>query len=73
MIRTKTIPLPLTIKGFTRPDMDGDYDVIINADLSDEAKLKAYRHEMQHILNNDFENRHTAPVDSIEKRMSCRK
>lgn len=64
MIRTKTYPLPLTIKAFTVPDIDGDYDVIINADLNDEAKERAFRHELSHIHNNDFEN---DCADDIEK------
>ena len=66
MIRTKTVPMPCSIRAFTRSDVNGDYDIIINADLSDEAKLRAYKHEMLHILNNDFENRQTVSIDSIE-------
>lgn len=64
MIRLKELQLPAAVRAFTVPDLNGDYDIIVNADLSDEAKLKAFKHELSHILNNDFEK---TDADSIEE------
>lgn len=48
--------MPLTIRGFTVPDENGDYNIYINSDLSDEAKAETLKHEKLHIENNDFES-----------------
>ena len=48
--------MPLTIRAFTVPDENGDYNIYINSDLSDEAKKSALEHEKRHIENNDFES-----------------
>lgn len=34
---------------------DDTYTVFLNARLSQESRLKSYRHALRHILNNDFE------------------
>ena len=64
MIRLKELQLPATIRAFTVPDADGDYDIIINADLCDAAKLRAFKHEITHIANNDFAQ---GDADGIER------
>lgn len=63
MIRLKELPLPATIRAFTVPDVDGDYDIIINADLCDAAKLRAFRHEITHIVNDDFSHESADEVE----------
>lgn len=42
------------IKGAVTKNEDGSYDIFINAQLSHEEKLRVYRHELHHILNDDF-------------------
>ena len=52
--------MPLTIRAFTVPDENGDYNIYINSDLSDEAKAEALEHEKSHIENNDFSSDESA-------------
>lgn len=64
----REMKMPLTIRAFTVPDANGDYNIYINNDLSDEAKKKSLNHEKAHIENNDFSSSELARV--IE-RFSC--
>jgi hypothetical protein len=41
----REMKMPLTIRAFTVPDANGDYNIYINSDLSDEAKVTALKHE----------------------------
>lgn len=54
MVRVRLIELPLSIRGFTREDVDGNYLVFINDNLSDERKRKTLIHELKHINKEDF-------------------
>ncbi len=47
--------MPLTIRGFTVPDANGDFNIYINESLSEAAKKKSLEHERNHIINNDFQ------------------
>lgn len=62
-IYTYLLPLPMRIKGYTVL-MDDVYTIIINSNLCPDARMRAYRHEIRHIRNEDFYKRKTA--DSIE-------
>ena len=48
--------MPLTIRAFTLPDANGDYNIYINESLSEEAKAKSLEHEKRHIERGDFQN-----------------
>ena len=61
----REMKMPLTIRAFTVPDENGDYNIYINNDLSDEAKKKSLNHEKMHIENNDFSSSELART--IEK------
>lgn len=50
-----TIPMPLTINGFVAEDQ-GNFYVVINSIISDEAQKKAIKHELLHLLKNDINN-----------------
>ncbi len=50
----RQIKMPLTVRAFTLPDANGDFNIYINEDLSDEAKKKSLAHEKKHIARNDF-------------------
>lgn len=50
----REIEMPLSIKAFTTIDQNGDYNVFINANLSEEAKRLALQHEKIHISRGDF-------------------
>lgn len=45
---------------------DDHYTVVLNDQLSPVARMRAYRHEVNHIMNGDFEK--TTSVDLIEIR-----
>ena len=50
----REIKMPLTIRGFTIPDENGDFNIYINCDLSEEAKKRSLKHELTHIKDNHF-------------------
>ena len=58
----REMKMPLTIRAFTVPDENGDYNIYINNNLSDEAKEKSLKHEKKHIENNDFSSSDLARV-----------
>jgi hypothetical protein len=58
----REMKMPLTIRAFTVPDANGDYNIYINNDLSEEAKEKSLKHEKMHIENNDFSSSELARV-----------
>lgn len=53
-VRTILQDLPVSIKGFVFHDDDGQPVVVLNARLSAEKRLKAYRHELKHIENGEM-------------------
>ena len=57
--------LPCKIKGFCVRSWDGDayYTIVLNARLSHAQHLETYKHELEHILNEDFDCDDTA--DSV--------
>ncbi len=65
MIFVREIKMPLTIRAFTIPDANGDFNIYINEDLSDAAKRKSLAHEQLHIKRNDFQKDMSAAL--IEK------
>jgi hypothetical protein len=66
----REMKMPLTIRAFTLPDANGDFNIYINDELSDEAKRKSFEHEKAHIINNDFFSGETART--IEAAMKLR-
>lgn len=62
-IYTYLLPLPMRIKGYTVL-MDDVYTIIINSNLCPDARMRAYRHEIRHIRNEDLRSQRTA--DHIE-------
>jgi len=54
-IRTYIISMPPKIQSFV-VRKDGFYTICINEALCPEARMKAYRHEVDHITRGDFES-----------------
>lgn len=67
MFFIREIKMPLSIRAFTIPDSNGDFNIYVNMDLSDEAKKKSLEHEKTHIHRNDFFK--DLPVEMIEGSM----
>ncbi len=62
MVLVREIKMPLTIRAFTVPDANGDFNIYINESLSDAAKRKSLEHEKQHISRNDFQKELSAKL-----------
>lgn len=64
-IIVRLIDLPETVHGVTRRDAEGDYNVYINARLSADGRVAAYRHEMEHIrLGHFYDDRPVAEKEN---------
>ncbi len=63
-IYTRLVDLPTTVYSFARSNPDGSYTIILNARLSQEDRARHYRHELRHIVGDDFEKE--IPADEIE-------
>lgn len=50
----RIVKLPRSVRGFTIPDENGDYNIYLNDRLSDADLIKAYDHEVQHIEAGHF-------------------
>ena len=55
-VRTILQDLPVSVHGFVFHDDDGTPVVVLNSRLSAERRMKAYRHEVEHIQNGDMYN-----------------
>ena len=53
-IYIRGIELPLTVKGVTVVDSDGNFNVYINILLSHAVQQKATKHELKHIKSDTF-------------------
>lgn len=49
----KLIDLPYHVKGFVSR-VDGEDIIILNSRLSHEANVETYKHELEHIAQNDL-------------------
>lgn len=57
--------MPMTVKGVTIPDAEGDYTVFINDALCPETRKRVIEHEMAHIRQNHFSD--TLTVEDAER------
>lgn len=62
----RLIPMPSHIRGFTARGCDG-YSIYIDESLSDDERMKVYKHELDHIINGDFDS-HEVDVSLLEGR-----
>lgn len=53
-IRVVELDLPESIAGYTMRSADDYYTIILNSRLARERNLATYRHEMTHIMQEDF-------------------
>lgn len=50
----RLVKLPMTVRGMTVTDPDGNYNVYINKNMSHEVQKITYCHENEHIINDDL-------------------
>lgn len=53
---------PLSVRGFVYEDKNGDFTVFVNDDLSDEAKDRVRKHELDHIKKGDLRSEQSGSV-----------
>ena len=53
-IYVRLLSLPMTIRGVTVTDEEGDYNIYINSSLTPDPQTLVLKHEMTHIERNDF-------------------
>ena len=54
--------LPATIPAFVKVNCDGSYTIILNSRHTHERHLLSYQHEMNHILNGDYDKKCGADI-----------
>lgn len=62
----RVIPLPPRVEACVTPNDDGTFSIYVNAMLSEAARKRAVRHEIEHIMNDHLYS--SEPVAKIEKR-----
>jgi hypothetical protein len=62
-INVLIIDNPFGVKGSVHKNRDGSYTILIDAHLNYEQQLEVYKHELFHILNEDFNKE---DIQSIE-------
>jgi len=50
----RVIDMPVTVRGITVKDSNDDYNIFLNARLSMEMRVIAFRHEVDHIRSGHF-------------------
>ena len=60
----RVVPLPPGIRGMIKPNPDGTFSIYVNSRNLFAQDLKAKKHEIDHILNDDFYN--GRPIEEIE-------
>lgn len=63
-IFTYYVDMPTTIRSFVVSNNDMSFTILINAKLGRSQQLIAYKHELEHIKNGDYDKHCSA--DSIE-------
>lgn len=69
-IVVRTVDMPICIKGVTVPDINGTYNIYINAQYSIEMQNDILKHELRHIQNSDFDNFDS--IKTVEDRAKMR-
>ena len=64
-VRVVLAQMPARIRSYVVL-VDGFYTIVLNDDLSPQAKHRACRHEMEHIQNGDFERSCSADLIEIK-------
>lgn len=65
MIIVRYINMGYAVRGFTKVDGEGNYNVYLNARYCYSQLRKTLKHELDHILNGDFDS--ALPAHIIEQ------
>lgn len=64
----RKLELPLSVRAFTLPDAQGDYNIYVNCALSEEQQKQSVQHETTHIRRGDFYK--NLPAAAIERALA---
>lgn len=64
-INVNLYDMPAAVRSFVVENVDQTYTIVLNSRLTHEQNLISYRHELNHILNGDYDK--NFPSDLIEK------
>lgn len=67
----RVIDLPPGVKGMTVKDEEGDYNIYLNGRLSNDQRVEAFRHELDHIKFGHFYS--NSPVSVKERETNTRR
>lgn len=56
-IHVRYYNLPCSIRSFVVSNSDMTYTIVLNARMAHEIQIRAYEHEVNHILNGDYEKK----------------
>lgn len=59
----RTVKLPDKVRAFTMPGYDG-MNVYISEDLDEDQRIRAFRHELRHIVGRDFEREDVQQIEN---------
>lgn len=62
-VNTIEVELPTTIPAYVVSNPDMTFTIVLNSRMSWERRMQAFRHEMKHIINGDYER---SSADLIE-------
>jgi len=62
----RLIDLPPSVRGITVKDENDDYNIYINARLSEDGRVEAFRHEINHIRMGHFYDERPVAIKEIE-------
>lgn len=58
--------MPATVRSYVVLNGDDSYTIMLNCNLTREQNLISYYHEIQHIINGDYEKQYKSDADIIE-------
>ena len=62
--RVILLDLPTTVRGYVLRTLDGFCTIVLNSKLNIYQNKKTFKHEIEHIINNDFDSKKS--IDAIE-------
>lgn len=71
-ILIRLIDLPGSVRAFTMPDQDGDFNVYVSTRLNFHEQKKAASHEIGHILRGDFDMDNVNVIETVAHAMDMK-
>lgn len=63
-VNVQLIDMPTSVKGHTVNNSDDSYTIFINSRINQEQRILAYKHELDHIKQDDFKKSNVQSIES---------